>query len=471
MVKKNTKKGFEPKFMRFRRYLKKKKHIKVTDDGVSTFRDDGISAASSPMRPTELRDSFMRPTPAPFPELPLVMHPHFPELRETLSLEDGFAQTRVLGSIFDYYNGQSHDCCANMRPELVRADTRAKKEELWKAYRSIAPSVVSVASFVGVQRKIECSGLITDWSSRDNEATILCSAKILWSPKDFPPPEFHIIVRLANGTLLLAKEHNVDYYLNLVTLKVHSTVELKAANLLPTEIVEEEMDLYAVGRSFFTHTLSDYCVPGKLYLDQPLFGCNELLTTTCRAYTICEGGPLIGITGNVIGIGFHDNVDCIHLLPIAVILRYLQLQGYSSRIVRPWFGMTVVDGAQYRPRERENQHPDSVVIVEKAPRGFVAEKSGVRPGDLVVSLDGTEICSVEQFLELISETTYSVAAIGPKICEESFAVVIKRRDPRSGDDITFEPEFVSVEDKRLSSIWQGVDYLEWSLKICHSDFC
>lgn len=469
MVKKNRlKKGFKPKFVKFRSHLKKKKlteAVRVADDGISVSQHD------SPLR-LQLHDSPMRPT--HFPELPfpfyrktLDMQPHFPELRETLSLEDGFAQTRVLKSIFDYYVSQSHECCANIRPEKARADldlTRAKKKELWMTYSSIAPSVVSVASFVGVQRKIECSGLIIGWSSSDNEATILCSAKVLWSSKDFPPSEFHIIVRMADGTLYLAKEDNVYYYLNLLTLKIHSTVELETAYLSPVGIVEE-MDVHAVGRFFYPHTLCDHSTPGKVYLDQPFFGCNELLKTTCRTFKICEGGPLIGNSGNVIGIGFHDNVGCIHLLPTTVIVKFLLLQVHSSRIVRPWFGMTVLDAAQYRPRDREHQHRDSIVVVDKAPKGFVAEKNGVRPGDFVFSLDQKRMYSVKQFLKKISGKTYEVNAIGRRARihrEKSFAVVIKRRDPHSGHDITFEPEFVSVEDKRLCSCWPGVDSIEWS---------
>lgn len=379
--------GFQPIFKRFKKYANKKRLTAVTDRDTSSSHHD----SPHPIFPF-------------FPIFPIfrdiALYPHYPELRERLDLHDGFLQTEVLRSISGYYVNQSHNCCADMRPELPRDDldlTRAKKEELWKMYRRVAPSVVSVTSFIGVERKIECSGFIVAWSPSDNEATILSSAKVLWSPKYPPPSEFHIIVRMADGTLFLAREHHVDYYLNVVTLKIHSNVEVEAVNLLNTEVVEE-MDVYAVGRFFCPHSLCDFSTPGKLYFDQPCFGCNELLKSTCRAYKVCEGGPLITNDGNVIGIGFHDNVSCIHLLPSTVIGRYLRLQESSFGIVRPWFGMTVLDAAQYRPREREHQSPESIVVVDKAPRGFVAEKNGVRPGDLVVSLNGIDIHSLKEVL-------------------------------------------------------------------------
>ena len=49
----------------------------------------------------------------------------------------------------------------------------------------------NLISIVGVERKIDCSGLIIDWNSIENEATVLTSAKLLWSPKD-TSLEFHV---------------------------------------------------------------------------------------------------------------------------------------------------------------------------------------------------------------------------------------------------------------------------------------
>lgn len=86
---------------------------------------------------------------------------------------------------------------------------------------------------------------------------------------------------MADGTLLLAKEDRVDYYYKLLTRKVKSTTELNVVDLRSRQAdIVEGMNVIALGRLFFTYSLCDYT--GELYLKYPYFGCNELLTSTCR---------------------------------------------------------------------------------------------------------------------------------------------------------------------------------------------
>lgn len=210
----------------------------------------------------------------------------FPDKMETLSLDAGFDQTPVLKEILSYYRDfkSSADIGSDMVRTLYCSDSNhvstTKRKKLSNVYSKIAPSVVSISSFHGLERKVDCSGLIIDWNSSENEATILTSAKLLLTPKN-SNLEFHIIVRMADGTLLLAKEDRVDYYYKLLTRKVKSTTELNVVDLRSRQAdIVEGMNVIALGRLFFTYSLCDYT--GELYLKYPYFGCNELLTSTCR---------------------------------------------------------------------------------------------------------------------------------------------------------------------------------------------
>lgn len=99
---------------------------------------------------------------------------------------------------------------------------------------------------------------------------------------------------MVDGTLLLAKEDRVDYYYNLLTLKVKSTFERSALDLESRQAdIVEGMDVIALGRSFNDYSLCEYS--GELYLEYPNFGCNELLTSTCRTSEVLPhsfGSPL-----------------------------------------------------------------------------------------------------------------------------------------------------------------------------------
>lgn len=90
---------------------------------------------------------------------------------------------------------------------------------------------------------------------------------------------------MVDGTLFLAKEDYVDYYHNLLTLRVKSTLELKVLDLRPRQAdIVEGMNVIALGRDFDTRLLLDYS--GKLNLEYPYYGCDELLRSTCSASAV-----------------------------------------------------------------------------------------------------------------------------------------------------------------------------------------
>lgn len=397
----------------------------------------------------------------------------FPEERETLSLDDGFDQTPVLKQILGHYSDSiSH---ADMVSHLVSSlrppeyspweqrsvlTTASRKKKLRTAYSEIAPSVVSVSSFEGLERKIEGSGIIIDWRSSENEATILTSAKLLLSPKD-SSLEFHIIVRTVDGTMLLAKEDRVDYYYNLLTLKVKSTVELSVVDLKSRQAdIVEGMDVIALGRSFNNYYMCQYT--GELYLAYPYFGCDELLTSTCRASVKCEGGPLINDTGHVVGVNFFYNFA--HPLPTSVILTCMEMWRSFSTVVRPWIGMSVVDANQlsYSLVERSKMSlEDSYVVVKKVYKGSLADKNNIRSGDLVATVNGTPIRSAKEYSQLLLSET-SRAAYGDS-GQQSFTVVINASN-RGTDNISIEADYVSVEDKRFTDCWLQVKDKQWIIQ-------
>ncbi|XP_017223398.1 putative protease Do-like 14 isoform X1 [Daucus carota subsp. sativus] len=390
----------------------------------------------------------------PGPELCL----RFPDKKETGSLDARFDQSPVLKKILDYYVDQkpSRDSLWFSKDDQY-AKTTVDKKKLWRIYSKITPSVVSVSSFFGVERKIDCSGLIIDWNSIENEATVLTSAKLLWSPKD-TSLEFHLIVRTADGTLFLAREDYVDYHYNLLTLKIKSTIELKVVDLRcrQAEYVER-MSVIALGRAFQTCLPFDYV--GELSLASPNYGCDELLMSTCKFSEICEGGPLITDTGYVIGINFKDA----HSLPAAVILSCLEMWRSFGTVVRPWFGMSVVDVDQlsYWIWERYNIPVEgSYVVVKEVLKGSIADKNDVHPGDLVSTCNGVSIRSAKQYSQLLSEASQVLTACADS-SQQSFTLVINPFD-RHTDNISIEAEQVSVDDKRFNYRWRGISCGEWN---------
>ncbi|KAK1381432.1 hypothetical protein POM88_028176 [Heracleum sosnowskyi] len=382
--------------------------------------------------------------------------PRFPQQRETLSLDAGFAQTPVLQELLYYRDHIVYPVDIHYEMENLGLDpstTGLNNKDLGIVSSKIAPSVVAVSSFLRSKRKINCSGLIIHWSSSEKEATILTSAKLLYHPKD-SKVEFHLIVRMADGTLLLAKEEHVDYYYNILTLKVKPIVEPEVVDLRSRQVdVVDGMKVISLGRSFFTSTLYDSS--GKLYDYPPYFGCCELLTSDCGIPEIGEGGPLVTDTGYVVGINFFGQYQRAHPLPTPTILSCLEMWKSFSTILRPWFGIRVLDVKQFcnlvsTPEKKvDASDRDLYVFVEEVYEGSVAHKHSIKSRDIVATLNGTQIETAKQYSQLLSEASRAATA-----CDSGhhLMAVINPFD-RPTDDIIIEADYISVDDKRFSTCW------------------
>lgn len=77
----------------------------------------------------------------------------------------------------------------------------------------------------------------------------------------------------------------MNFYHNLITLKVKSAIELKAVDLAAKQAdIVGGMNVCALGRSFYSLSLTNS--PGELHLQNPLFGCDDLLRSTCSVSVV-----------------------------------------------------------------------------------------------------------------------------------------------------------------------------------------
>ncbi|KAK1381610.1 hypothetical protein POM88_028354 [Heracleum sosnowskyi] len=374
--------------------------------------------------------------------------PRFPQRRETLPIDAGFAQTRVLKKILSHYDFKTFS------PEHYVPDSGLVSP-------TIAPSVVAVSSFFGVERKFDCSGLVIHWSSSKKEATILTSAKLLWNPED-SDFEFHLVVRMADGTLLLAKEEHVDYYHNLLTLKVNPTLEPGVVDLRSRRAnIVDGMKVISLSREFNNSVLRDSI--GELSLERAKFGCDELLTSNCGICEIDEGGPLVTDEGYVVGINFLGRQKYAHPLPTATIISCLEMWNSCCTVVRPWFGIRVADVYEVCKvlsipfQKKILADRELYVLADEVYEGSVAHRNNVSLCDSIYTLSGIRLESAKQYSQLLSEA--SRAATAGESGHPLMAVIIP--DDRPTTEINIEAEYIPVDDKRFSNCWPQVKVDEW----------
>lgn len=384
------------------------------------------------------------------PQYTAIFYPHlcprFPERRESLPIDAGLDQTHVLKRILRNYKISS--------PKMCFPDSGLVSP-------TVAPSVVAVSSFFGLERKFDCSGLVIHWSSSEKEATILTSAKLLWNPED-SDFEFHIIVRMADGTLLLAREEHVDYYHNLLTLKVSSSVEVEVVDLRCRQAdIVDGMKVTSLGRDINNSVLLD--VTGELSEARSRFGCDELLSSSCVISESAEGGPLVTDEGYVAGINFFGGYKGAHPLPTPTILSCLEMWKSSSTVVRPWFGIRVIDLYEICkelsiPFEKKIVSDRELYIcVDEVYEGTVAHRNNVSPCDAVYALNGTPLECFKQYSQMLSDA--SRAATAGDSGHPLRALIIPDDCPTI--EKTIEAEYIPVDDKRFSICWPQVDVDGW----------
>lgn len=340
-----------------------------------------------------------------------------------------------------------------------------KDRSMTSAILEIAPSVVSVSVFAGVKRLLDCSGIVFEWDDSTCQATILTSAKLMRFPGK--RDNYYFVVRLPSGKILVAEEHYVDYYHNIMTLKVSSDAKLDTVELHSAPSIEEGVKVVALSRDFYTCRLSESS--GTIHSDYPYFGCELLGSSTCVGTEVGEGGPLITEMGHVCGINFFDGYQCVHPLPISVILFCLDTWTSNRIVMQPWFGMTVIDISElpYYALDKVARVRDGTAVIKEVYEGSPADIAGVRPGDSVITLISQ--VSYHDILEALprgltntmkevsvsSATEYALAlrSISKDLNDDSTRdiMVFLRND--SDEEVVVRALNLRVDDKRFCSSW------------------
>ena len=106
-----------------------------------------------------------------------------------------------------------------------------------------------------------------------------------------------------------------------------------------------------------------------------------------------SGGPLLNQEGQVIGINtVKANADNLGFsIPINTAKTIVQKVIEDKNYKKPVLGITGLDVKSYVSYTGQNLGVDNGVVVKSVQSGSVAEKAGIKPGDIVVNIDGKDI--------------------------------------------------------------------------------
>ena len=124
-----------------------------------------------------------------------------------------------------------------------------------------------------------------------------------------------------------------------------------------------------------------------------------------------SGGPLVDVTGRVVGINTAIVGSSYSGISFAIpsqiasdVVRRLKTQG---RVVRGWLGLELDNLSESRAREMGLASTRGAVvgrIVSQRWGESPAGKAGIEPGDLIVGVDGTEVLNRESLIAQVGRT-------------------------------------------------------------------
>ncbi|KNA04372.1 hypothetical protein SOVF_200350 [Spinacia oleracea] len=326
----------------------------------------------------------------------------------------------------------------SMRETNLYFDIQFKRAAL-----TVSPSVVSLVSFTGEEELYQCSGTIIE-SYDDYTGIVITSANLIRPQTECACAEniladkLKVFVKLSDGRSFDGKVCAYHFHYNLVVLSYKSDSPLQSATLRqledclhlnPSQLINSEEksfqlcphsnpmilhsrsmilspgdDVVAVGRYFDT-PFDLMAAPGEYCLDRCEYDCSELFMSTCRMTRCGDGSPLINISGEVIGIAFHD-VSFTPFMPINMAYKWWEHYKIYRELRRPSLGMQAISfhAARLRIAEKVIQRFPSIskgVIVDKVISGSSAESAGLRLHDVIVQCGGKVVNCFLQLLEIM----------------------------------------------------------------------
>ncbi|MFZ6692344.1 Do family serine endopeptidase [Undibacterium sp. SXout20W] len=349
-----------------------------------------------------------------------------------------FAQTVTVGLAFWFIlttlkpdwanNAWSIGHSAGPSPTFKIADTSVKSAAAQGSYRLAAqkamPSVVNIYTSKEVQRSR--NPLLNDPALRRffgeqagprAERQSSLGSGVIVSPEGYILTNNHVVesadeidVALADGRNVAAKVVGTDPETDLAVIKI-DLQNLPAITLGHEDAAQVGDVVLAIGNPFGvgqTVTMGIVSALGRKNLTENAF--QNFIQTDAAINPGNSGGALVDINGNLLGINTAiysqtgGSVGIGFATPISTVKSVMESIITQGQVVRGWIG---VEPQDITPELAESFgiKQKSGAIIAGVIRGGPADKAGMKPGDILVTIEGKPVTGTMEMMNLVAQLT------------------------------------------------------------------
>lgn len=256
-------------------------------------------------------------------------------------------------------------------------------------------------------------------------------------------------VTFFDGQKLLARVVGTDPKTDLALLKVEGKGDFLTVKIGNSNKVKVGSWAIAIGNPFgLDHTVTVGVISGK-GRSIGIAPLADFIQTDASINPGNSGGPLVNIRGEVIGVNTAIDVQAEGIgfaIPINVVAKVVSDLKKYGKVVWAWMtGLYLQDITFSLARYLQLPSGEKGVMVADLTQGSEAEKAGIRRGDVLLSVDGNPISSVEELQRKVMQSR-----VGQRVVLSLF---------RKGQKLTIPlilAEMPSESKKDKAGTWSGL---------------
>jgi len=245
-----------------------------------------------------------------------------------------------------------------------------------------------------------------------------------------------IKVKLKNGKEFDAEIVGRDPNTDIALIKIKSKNNLPVVKLGDSDALEVGQWVVAIGSPFgLEHTVTAGIVSakGRIIGSGPY---DDFVQTDASINPGNSGGPLINMKGEVIGINtaiIASGQGLGFAIPINSAKRIVDQLKSSGEVTRGWLGVGIQDLSEELSEYYGIKEGKGVLVTEVFP-GDPADEAGIKPKDIVLSVNGKKVENTRELSKLIADTsvgdTVNIKVLRNGIGKKIGVKIVKREDDR-----------------------------------------